>query len=68
MAYLRTSCADGEHATSLKQLTIVRLELQAAVLGVRLMTFVRRELACVIDEIFMWTDSMVVLRFLQNES
>ena len=78
VAYLRMSCADGTNAISfiasrtrlapLKQLTIVRLELQAAVLGVRLANFVKGELSCSLDEVFLWTDSSVVLRFLRNES
>ena len=78
VAYLRMSCADGTHSASfvmsrtrlapLKQLTIVRLELQAAVLGVRLAKFIKRELACSLDETCLWTDSTVVLMFLQNES
>ena len=78
VAYLRMSCTGGEHFTAfvmsrtrlapLKQLTIVRLELQAAVLGVRLANFVKKELACQVGDTFLWTDSTVVLSFLQNES
>ena len=52
----------------LKQMTIVRLELQAAVLGARLADRIRRELSYQIDEICFWTDSAVVIQFLQNES
>ena len=75
--YFRLSSSDG-HSTCfvmsrtrlapLKQLTIVRLELQAAVLGVRLADLIKRETTYHIDETLFWTDSAVVLRFLQNES
>lgn len=78
VAYLRMTTYDGTHTTSfvmsktrlapMKQLTIVRLELQAAVLGVRLAGFVKRELTYPISEVCYWTDSKVVLQFLQNES
>ncbi|XP_043220536.1 uncharacterized protein LOC122380951 [Amphibalanus amphitrite] len=77
VAYFRFSSSGG-HMTCfvmsrtrlapLKQLTIVRLELQAAVLGVRLADLIKRETTYHIDETLFWTDSAVVLRFLQNES
>ena len=78
VAYFRLSSADGGHSTCLvmsrtrlaplKKLTIVRLELQAAVLGVRLADVIKRETTYSIDETCYWTDSAVVLQFLQNES
>ena len=78
VAYVRMSFTDGTHSTSLvmsrtrlaplKKMTIVRLELQAAVLGARLANRVKHELSYQIDEICLWTDSTVVIQFLQNES
>ena len=78
VAYFRLTSTDGVHTTCLvmsrtrlaplKKLTVVRLELQAAVLGVRLADVVKRETTYNIDETFYWTDSAVVLQFLQNES
>ena len=78
VAYLRLVGSDGALSTAfvmsrsrlspLKQLTIVRLELQGAVLGVRLADFVRKELDYPLSKVRYWTDSKVVLQFLNNES
>ena len=78
VAYLRTMTSEGAISSAfvmsrtrlapLKQLTIVRLELQAAVLGVRLANFIKRELSCPVKDTFYWTDSQVVLQYLMNES
>ena len=77
VAYLRSSSAEGDVSVSfvmskarvapLKKMTIVRLETQAAVLAVRLAEAIRRELRLPIDEVWFWSDSMVVLQYITNE-
>ena len=52
----------------LKKLSIVRLELQAALLGARLTSTVLTELSRKPDAVFYWSDSSVVLQYLSNES
>ena len=76
--YLRTSLSNGEHHCSfvmsktrvapLKQMSIVRLELQAAVLAARLMDTVLKEATVVADAVVFWSDSKVVLQYIANES
>ena len=76
--YLRTSLSNGDHHCSfvigksrvapLKQISIVRLELQAAVLASRLMNSVREELTVKAEEVVFWSDSRVVLQYIENES
>ena len=50
-----------------KKLSIPRLELQAAVLAVRLSTTVQQELDLKIEYIQYWSDSVIVLQYLANE-
>ena len=52
----------------LKQMTIPRLELAAATLSVGLNKMLKKELEMTIDNITFWTDSMTVIRYIQNES
>ena len=52
----------------MKQLTIPRLELLAAVVAVRLDTILRKELHMRVDQSIFWTDSMIVLRYIHNTS
>ena len=78
VAYLRVTDDDGRHVTSLvmsktrlaplKQLSIVRLELQAAVLATRLAKTLREELTYKFSDVIFWSDSQVVLQFVANES
>ena len=76
--YLRTSLPDGGHHCSfvvsktrvapLKQLSIVRLELQAAVLAARLMDTVLKDTTLTAESVTFWSDSKVVLQYIANES
>lgn len=50
-----------------KFVSILRLELQAAVLGTRMCKTLREELELNIDRAFLWTDSEIVLHYLKNE-
>ena len=51
-----------------KELTIPRLELQAAVLTTRLKKMILRELDLPIDKVFMWSDSKTVLQYIANQT
>jgi hypothetical protein len=50
----------------LKSVTIPRMELTAATSLVRLCGMITREIEYSIDDIFYWTDSMSVLRYIMN--
>ncbi|XP_055633544.1 uncharacterized protein LOC129773906 [Toxorhynchites rutilus septentrionalis] len=52
----------------LKPLSIPRLELQAAMIGTRLMDFVLKSLDVQIKKRFLWTDSSTVLCWLRSDS
>ncbi|KAL0196747.1 hypothetical protein M9458_005287, partial [Cirrhinus mrigala] len=52
----------------LKQLTIPRLELAAAVLAVRVNTMLLKELQLPLQRSFFWTDSTTVLKYIFNET
>ena len=52
----------------LKRFSIPRLELQAAVLAVRLYCVVRQELTVNIKDSIFWSDSKTVLQYIANES
>lgn len=51
-----------------KQLTIPRLELSAALTGAQLAQLLKTELTIPIDQTVLWSDSTVVLTWLQSES
>ena len=52
----------------LKQLSIPRLELQAAVLALRLNCLIRQELTVNTEDTIFWSDSETVLQYITNES
>ena len=52
----------------LKQLSIPRLRLQAAVLAVRLRCLIKRELTVTMEDTILWSDSKTVLQYIGNES
>ena len=78
VAYWRTTSRSGSHhchflmgkcrVAPLKRLSIVRLELQAAVLGARLVAAVLRELTQCPDNVICWTDSKVIEQYIANET
>ncbi|XP_043226749.1 uncharacterized protein LOC122383931 [Amphibalanus amphitrite] len=78
VAYLRTTSPDSTHHCSfimsktrvapLKRLSIVRLELQAAVLAVRLVDALQKEIPDQVKKVTYWSDSRVVLQYISNES
>lgn len=52
----------------LKRLTVVRLELQGAVLGTRLARSIETALSKPLDATYFWTDSEVILGYISNDS
>lgn len=52
----------------LKQVTIPRLELTAAVLAVKVDIMLRRELQLQLNKSTFWTDSTTVLKYITNET
>ncbi|XP_074648982.1 uncharacterized protein LOC141904302 [Tubulanus polymorphus] len=77
VSYLRQEDESGKIHTSLmmgksrvaplKPVTIPRMELSAATLSVRNDMILRRELEIDIKPSYYWTDSMAVIKYLQNE-
>ncbi len=76
-SYIRTEFIDGRVTCSLvfgksrtaplRKISIPRLELQAAVLSVRISEIIQREVEITFNKICYWTDSEVVLKYIQNE-
>jgi hypothetical protein len=79
VAYLRFQDSQGQiqscfiaaksHVAPMKQvLTIPRLELQGAVMAVRLANSLQEELDLQLSRIVFWTDALTVLRYINNET
>ena len=52
----------------LKKVSIPRLELTAATMMIRINNMLMKELQMHIDDVYFWTDSQIVLRYIMNES
>ena len=52
----------------IREISIPRLELSAAVISVRLCKVIKEELDIKIDDTTFWTDSMSVLKCIKNET
>ena len=52
----------------LKTISIPRLELTAATVAARMYKFITKEFPTKIDKSYFWTDSFIVLKYLQNQS
>ena len=52
----------------LRKLTVVRLELQGAVLATRLAKGIETALSMPVDKTYFWTDSQVILGYINNDS
>ena len=52
--------------TPIKRQTIPRLELQAAVVAVRIARTLKAELGVEVDSTYFWTDSMIVLGYIRK--
>jgi hypothetical protein len=78
VCYLRAENPDGRihcafvmaksRLAPMKTVTIPRLELQAAVMAVKMETKLKRELRLPLEESVLWTDSTVVLQYIRNTS
>ncbi|XP_044745112.1 uncharacterized protein LOC123306976 [Coccinella septempunctata] len=77
VAYLRTEYSDNVSTSfvsckfkvaPIKQQTIPKLELQAAVLGIRLAKSIIEEIEYSVRNIYYWTDSLVVLQQIRSVS
>ncbi|XP_042220079.1 uncharacterized protein LOC121864931 [Homarus americanus] len=76
VTYLRTVDNEGDARCSfvcgkarlapLKQLTVPRLELCAAVLATRADQAIKREIGVPLEESLFWTDSMIVVKYIAN--
>lgn len=50
----------------IKTLTIPRLELQVAVLAVRLKSKILEEIDFEVDDVYLWSDSEIVLHYIRD--
>lgn len=76
VCYLRVKSADKIEVSMIgsknkvaprKQLSIPKLELQACVLGTRLVTTIQKELPLKIDEKYFWSDSQTALAWISSD-
>ncbi len=78
VAYLRFVNTEGKiwcafvigktRLAPIREISIPRLELSAAVVSVKLRVLVQRELDMVFNQVYHWTDSTSVLKCIHNES
>ena len=77
VAYVRTICENNINVTfllgktkvaPLKQVSVPRLELAAATLAAKMANTIKQELSFEFNEIYFWTDSTVVLRYIKCET
>ena len=77
VSYLRTTNSQTGHQQAYfligkckvapnKQISVPKMELQAAVIGVRLLKLIQKEMTLKFDQIFLWSDSQVVLDWLAS--
>ena len=76
VAYIRTQKQDEIFQTSyllgkckvapIKQISVPKLELEAAVLGTRLRTLIETEMTLKFEKVYLWTDSRVVLDWISS--
>ena len=75
VACIRTQKQDEIFQTSLlgkckvapiKQISVPKLELEAAVLGTRLRTLIQTEMTLIFEKVYLWTDSRVVLDWISS--
>ena len=76
VAYIRTQKQDEIFQTyfllgkckvaPIKQISVPKLELEAAVLGTRLRTLIQTEMTLKIEKVYLWTDSRVVLDWISS--
>ena len=52
----------------IKTLTMSRLELDIAVIGVQLFNLIIHEIDLPIEKVKFWSDSMLTLQYIQNQS
>ena len=64
----RTILMSKTRLAPIKTVSLPRLELNAAVIGVRLYKVIIKEIDLPINEIFFWTDSMLVLKYIRDEN
>ena len=50
----------------IKQISVPKMELEAAVIGVRLLQLIQREMTLTFDQIFLWSDSQVVVDWIAS--
>ena len=51
-----------------KQLTIPRLELQAAVVVCQMRSVILEETKCELKAVYLWTDSKIVINYIKNKT
>ncbi|KAK3754553.1 hypothetical protein QZH41_005587 [Actinostola sp. cb2023] len=78
VSYLRKEAANGtvecafitskSRTAPLQYVSIPRLELQAATIAVRVHSMIVKEINLTISSAFFWTDSRIVIQYINNES